>query len=200
MARQAVAWRTPRGAREPGQPTGAREHGEHGSGWHMRLVEQHRIDRHDPRWRAIDSAAFASKHLYTATLYLTRQAYIHQHRVIAYPESAREMKTSEPYRALPRKVSQWVLKQVALAWTSYFAACAAWEADPSRFLGHPKLPQYLDQAGAQPAHLHRAGHQSCAQESRATSCPRDWTSALRRVRRRSTRCASCRTPPTTPWR
>ncbi len=113
----------------------------------MRLVEQHRIDRHDPRWRAIDSAAFASKHLYTAALYLTRQAFIHQHRVIAYPELAREMKTSEPYRALPRKVSQWVLKQVALAWTSYFAACAAWEADPSRFLGHPRLPRYLDQQG-----------------------------------------------------
>ncbi len=113
----------------------------------MRLVEQHRIDRHDPRWRAIDSAAFASKHLYNAALYLTRQAFIHQHRVIAYPELAREMKTSEPYRALPRKVSQWVLKQVALAWTSYFAACAAWEADPSRFLGHPRLPRYLDQQG-----------------------------------------------------
>jgi hypothetical protein len=40
-----------------------------------------------------------------------------------------------------------VLRQVALAWKGYFAACAAWEADPSRFLGHPKLPQYLDKQG-----------------------------------------------------
>ena len=113
----------------------------------MRLVEQHRIDRHDPRWRAIDAAAFASKHLYNAALYLTRQAFIHEHRVIAYPELAREMKTTEQYQALPRKVSQWVLKQVALAWQSYFAACTAWEADPSRFLGHPRLPRYLDKQG-----------------------------------------------------
>ena len=37
----------------------------------MQLVEQHRIDRHDPRWVAIDLAAFASKNLYNAALYLT---------------------------------------------------------------------------------------------------------------------------------
>src|SRR5262245_61217410 len=37
----------------------------------MQLVEHHLIDRHDPRWQAIDAAAFASKHLYNAALYLT---------------------------------------------------------------------------------------------------------------------------------
>jgi putative transposase len=30
------------------------------------------------------------------------------------------------------------------AWKSYFAACAAWEEDLSKFLGHPKLPKYKD--------------------------------------------------------
>ena len=57
------------------------------------------------------------------------------------------MKTTEAYRALPAKVAQWVLRQVALAWKSYFAACRAWEADPSHFLGHPELPKYLDKRG-----------------------------------------------------
>src|SRR6516162_6838301 len=113
----------------------------------LRLVEQHRIDRHDTRFAAIDAAAFASKHLYNAALYVTRQAFIHQQQVISYEELARDMKTSAEYRALPAKVAQWVLRQVALAWKSYFAACAAWEADPSRFLGHPKLPKYLDKLG-----------------------------------------------------
>ena len=78
---------------------------------------------------------------------LTRQAFIHQQQVIAYEELARDMKTSTEYRALPAKVAQWALRQVALAWKSYFAACAAWEADPSRFLGHPRLPKYLDKRG-----------------------------------------------------
>src|SRR5262245_13291145 len=60
---------------------------------------------------------------------------------------ARDLKTSAEYRALPAKVAQWVLRQVALAWKSYFAACAAWEANPSCFLGHPKLPKYLPKQG-----------------------------------------------------
>jgi IS605 OrfB family transposase len=113
----------------------------------MPLVEQHRIDRHDPRFAAFDAAAFASKHLYNAALSLTRQAFIHQRQVIAYEELARDMKPAEAYRALPAKVAQWVLRQVTLAWTSYFAACAAWQADSSRFLDHPMLPKYLDKRG-----------------------------------------------------
>jgi putative transposase len=113
----------------------------------MQLVEQHRIDRYDPRFASIDAAAFASKNLYNAALYLTRQAFIHEGCVVTYETLAHEMKASEVYRALPAKVAQWVLKQVALAWKSYFAACAAWEASPSRFLGHPKLPKYLDKLG-----------------------------------------------------
>src|SRR6516165_4359525 len=116
----------------------------------MQLVEQHRIDRHDARFAAIDAAAFASKNLYNAALYQTRQAFIHEQRVIPYEELARDMKTSEEYRALPAKVAQWVLRQVALAWKSYFAACAAWEADSARFLGRPKLPKYLDKRGRRP--------------------------------------------------
>ena len=113
----------------------------------MQLVEQHRIDCHDPRWRSIDAAAFASKNLYNAALYLTRQEFIHHHQVIAYEHLARELKITEAYCALPVKVAQWVLRQVALAWKSYFAACAAWEANPSRFLGHPKLPKYQPKQG-----------------------------------------------------
>src|SRR5690349_3460972 len=96
--------------------------GRAGRGKPMRLVEQHRISRADPRFAAIDAVAFASKNLYNQALYVTRQAFIHEQRVIAYPELARELKTTEPYRVLPRKVSQWVLKQVTLAWQSYFAA------------------------------------------------------------------------------
>ena len=113
----------------------------------MRLVEQHRIARHDTCWRAVDAAAFASKNLYNAALYCTRQTYVKDHTILNYGELDTLLQPSGEYRALPAKVAQWVLKQVALAWKSYFAACAAWEADPSRFLGHPKLPKYLPKQG-----------------------------------------------------
>src|SRR5262249_52307558 len=59
---------------------------------------------------------------------------------ISYEEWAHAMKTAEASQALPAKVAQWVVRQVALA-------CHAWEADPSRFLGHPKLPTSLDKRG-----------------------------------------------------
>ena len=78
----------------------------------MHLVERHRIDRHDPRFAAIDAAAFASKNLYNATNYLVRQAYILRAERIRYSALARQMQVTAPYRALPAKVSQWVLKQV----------------------------------------------------------------------------------------
>jgi len=114
----------------------------------MQLVEQHRIDRHDPRWQAIDSATFTSKHLYNAAMYVKRQAYIHEgHRVISHTDLDKLLQPTDEYRALPAKVAQWVLKQVCAAWDSYFATIAEWERNPGKFLGHPKLPKYLDKQG-----------------------------------------------------
>ena len=40
----------------------------------MRLVEQHVIRKTDPRFAAIDAAAFASKNLYNAANYLAPPA------------------------------------------------------------------------------------------------------------------------------
>jgi putative transposase len=33
---------------------------------------------------------------------------------------------------------------ISAMWKSYFAAKAAYDEDPSKFLGHPKLPKYKD--------------------------------------------------------
>ena len=111
----------------------------------MQVVEQHRIDRHDPRWKAIDEAAFASKNLYNAAMYAKRQAYIlEQNRIIVYAELDKLMQPTDDYRALPAKVAQWVLKQVCTAWDTYFATVAEYQKHPGKFLGHPKLPKYLD--------------------------------------------------------
>jgi hypothetical protein len=75
----------------------------------MQLVEQHRIDRYDTRWRAIDVAAYASKNLYNAALYLTRQTYIKNHTILNYGELDKLLQPTGEYRALPSKVAQWVL-------------------------------------------------------------------------------------------
>src|SRR5450755_3940220 len=88
--------------------------------------------------------AFASKNLYNAALYEMRQSFIHQGRRIYFRDLYHLMKSHEAYKALPAKVAQQVLKLLDKNWESYVEAVKAWNEDPSKFLGHPKLPKYKD--------------------------------------------------------
>ncbi len=108
----------------------------------MQLVEQHCISKNDPRYAVIDEAAFKSKNLYNAALYELRQAFIHQEVYLPYEEMDQRMQQHEAYQALPAKVSQQVLRQLATAWKSYFEACEEYQEHPDKFLGHPRLPKY----------------------------------------------------------
>jgi putative transposase len=113
----------------------------------VQLAERHVIKRGDVRFASIDAAAFASKNLYNKALYATRQAFFRDGAVPSYPALYYQMKGEPEYTALPRKVAQWVLKQVCLAWESYRKALAAYATVPSAFLGKPRLPRYLDKQG-----------------------------------------------------
>ncbi len=108
----------------------------------MQLTEQHVIDSKDPRFALIDGAAFSSKNLYNAALYEIRQAYLFQRRYLTYNEMDKRMQQHEAYQALPAKVSQQVLMQLDQAWKGFFEALEAYEEDPSKFCGRPKLPKY----------------------------------------------------------
>lgn len=110
----------------------------------LQLVEQHIIDKSDPRWAAIDATCFLSKNLYNAANYIVRQEYIFNHHYIPYLQLDKRMQRHPDYCALPRKVSQWVLRQVNLDWQAHFSARDEWEVHPERFLGRPKLPTYKD--------------------------------------------------------
>ncbi|GHO73724.1 transposase [Ktedonobacter sp. SOSP1-85] len=108
----------------------------------MQLVEQHVIDRRDPRYAIIDEAAFKSKNLYNAALYEIRQVFIHEGKYLNYNEIQRRMQPHEAYKALPAKVSQQILMVLDRNWKSIFEALKAYKEAPSRFLGRPKLPKY----------------------------------------------------------
>jgi IS605 OrfB family transposase len=110
----------------------------------MQLTEQHVIHRNDPRYTVIDAAAFASKNLYNAANYEIRQVYIFERRYLSYTEMDKRMQSHEVYRALPAKVAQQVLRQLDQCWQGFFAARKAYQQDPSKFLGEPKLPKYKD--------------------------------------------------------
>lgn len=113
----------------------------------MHLVEQHRIGPSDPRFAALDTAAFASKNLYNKALYCTRQAFFTDGTFPTYPALYRLMRTMPEYAALPRKVAQWVLKQVCAAWDNYRQSLGAYRANPTSFFGMPRIPRYLDKQG-----------------------------------------------------
>ncbi len=108
----------------------------------MQLVEQHVIDRRDPRYGVINEAAFKSKNLYNVALYEIRQSFIHEGVYLPYEEMDKRMQSHEAYQALPTKVSQQVLILLHKNWLSFFEALKAYKADPSRFTGWPRLPKY----------------------------------------------------------
>src|ERR1700730_7064373 len=103
----------------------------------MQLVEQTIISRNDPRYAAIDAAAFASKNLYNAANYEIRQAFIREGRYISYNQLDKLMQSHEAYRALPAKVAQWVLKGLVKNWKSFKEARERYDYDPSKFTGRP---------------------------------------------------------------
>ncbi|HEY7123799.1 MAG TPA: transposase [Ktedonobacterales bacterium] len=110
----------------------------------MQLVEQHVICPRDPRFAAIDAAAFAAKNLYNLANYLVRQSFIWEGRYLNNTAIYHQVKQREAYRALPCKVSNDILRQVDKNWRAFFAACLAYQEDPSKFTGRPKLPKYKD--------------------------------------------------------
>src|SRR5260370_33404071 len=108
----------------------------------MQLVEQHVINKNNPRFAMIDEAAFKSKNLYNAANYEIRQAFFHDGTRLNYNEVQRRMQSHEAYKALPAQATQQILLVLQRNWTSFFEACEAYEEDPSKFLGRPKLPKY----------------------------------------------------------
>jgi putative transposase len=73
----------------------------------MQVVEQHRVRKSDPRYGAIDAAAFASKNLYNQVTYQMRQMFIHEGKYL------------DCYQALPGKVSNSLLILIDKNWKSF---------------------------------------------------------------------------------
>lgn len=113
----------------------------------MQLVERHVISKPHPAFEAIDKACFASKNLYNKALYEVRQNFFATGKVFSQAKLDKMLKNSDEYRALPAKVAQLVLMQLDKAWKSYFASLKEYRVNPGKFLGHPRLPKYLDKKG-----------------------------------------------------
>ncbi len=108
----------------------------------MQLVEQHIIEKNDPRFARLDEVAFASKNLWNAANYLVRQSFIFERVYQDNVQVFHQIKSHEAYKGLPRKVSNQVLIQLHKAWKAFFEALEQWQEHPEKFVGRPKLPKY----------------------------------------------------------
>ncbi len=108
----------------------------------MKLVEKHIIKSSKAIYQELDRLAFLSKNLYNCALYLCRQAFFQGKVIPSFNQLYHQLKVGADYKALPSKVSQLVIKQVARNFKSYFAALREYKKDSSKFLGKPRLPRY----------------------------------------------------------
>ena len=110
----------------------------------MIQVERHIIKESNPYWKEIDQLCFLSKNLYNSANYLVRQSFIFEGVYLGFNQVYHLVKNSVDYQALPRKVSQQVLRILDQNWKSFFEAFKVYKEKPQLFTGRPKLPKYKD--------------------------------------------------------
>lgn len=110
----------------------------------MQLAERHIVKLGHNFFNEIDALCFASKNLYNAANYIIRQHFIYGWGYLNYNKMYKLMKYHEAYKALPAKVSQQILMVLDRNWKSFFEAVFAYELEPGKFTGRPKLPKYKD--------------------------------------------------------
>ncbi len=108
----------------------------------MRHVERHIIRQNNPIWQQIDDLCFLSKNLYNHANYLIRQSLIFDKVYLGFSKIYHQVKNTVDYQALPRKVSQQVLRILDKNWKSFFEANRTYQECPHKFTGRPKLPKY----------------------------------------------------------
>ena len=110
----------------------------------MQLVEQHIIKKSNPLFKELDRMCFLSKNLYNCALYKVRQYYFDNKKYLSYANNVNTLTQEKQidYISLPRKVSQWVCKQVDLNFKSFFNGLRSKNVNRK-----VNLPKYLDKNG-----------------------------------------------------
>ena len=110
----------------------------------MQLVEQHAIGTSNPFYKELDRMSFLSKNLYNQALYRVRQEFFKTKKYLNYQQLNNELTQEQQadYTALPRKVSQWVLKQVDSNFVSFFKSLKSEKVEHK-----VHIPRYLKKDG-----------------------------------------------------
>lgn len=107
-------------------------------------VEQTVINRNHKMYKVIQDFSFKSKNFYNYANWHVRQQFIKEGTWLRYQEMQKSLKEDEPYKQLMSQSSQCVLQVLERNWKSFFNATKEYGKSPSKFLGRPKPPKYLD--------------------------------------------------------
>ncbi|MBD2384828.1 RNA-guided endonuclease InsQ/TnpB family protein, partial [Cylindrospermum sp. FACHB-282] len=108
----------------------------------MQLTERHIIKKTHKHYQEIDRLCFLSKNLYNIANYLIRQSFFKTGEILSYNQTQKLLQSQFDYKNLPAKVSQQILIILDKNWKAFFQAQKAYQENPSKFLGKPRLPKY----------------------------------------------------------
>lgn len=107
-------------------------------------VERHIIKKSHRMFEICSTYTMYSKNLYNHTNYIVRQEFIKNGIFLTYKQTQKIMKTEPSFKTIGSNSGQMTLRLLEKNWKSYFIAIKEWSKYPSKFLGKPKLPKYLD--------------------------------------------------------
>ena len=121
----------------------------------MNLVEKHIISPGSEFFAEAERVSFLSKNLYNYANYIVRQEFIKTSKekelgkrtfaiYLNYHEIRKMLQGQVDYIALPQKVANHTLRLLDKAWKGFFKSIKDWKRNPSKYLGKPGLPGYLD--------------------------------------------------------
>lgn len=110
-------------------------------------VEQHLIKNTNNNYKLIDELCYKSKNVYNYANYIIRQEFISNNNWIRFYDLCKIVKDSEPYKDMGSNVGQQTLRILDQNWKSFFASIKDWNKNKDKYLGRPKLPNYLDKDG-----------------------------------------------------
>ena len=98
-----------------------------------------------PLYALLDEYAFLCKNLFNVATYHQRQAFFSNRQMFnAFTLINQFTQEKQPdYKAIPAKIAQQIIKQVAQNFQSFWASIKSYCQDKSKFKSNPKLPKYL---------------------------------------------------------
>lgn len=111
--------------------------------------EQQFIKKGHPLYDIVDKHCFYSKNVFNQANYLLRQEFTKNNCYLGATQVQKIMQSMDCYKECGSQAAQKTIQMVDKAWKSYFSAIKDWKKHPSKYLGMPKIPKYLNKNGRQ---------------------------------------------------